>query len=338
MELFEIISEIFFKVTDNIIGGIYHSTTQIFTNTLFNLIASLAIVIYLIKKLAKNETFNASEVYPVACFILLYLTIFAIVYNESYYYEVLEFLQFPRNSISYIVMNVLGESHKTPTELLKSIATSINATQTILDEADGSWFSFNFTAKMLSVIFFLISLVLIVVLSGIIILSSLIARILISFFAIFAILAFWKPTRGFFFSWLRTYISFSLYAPLGILIGAVAVEFGKFGGTIATGMGAEQTLDLSAFIAIISGMVLCIFLLLLIPTFINSCLGTSNNGTTGASGMIGFLGGVAGGLTSKAIDFARDKAPNKLQEMIENYKNNGKDGKISGIDPDSRHH
>ena len=342
MELYKVIAEIFGKVTDNIIYGFYTNSKIIFSSQLFNGVAMLIISIFLFKKIAKGELMQNRDVFIGVVFIVSYFGIYFTLYNEAYYYNMLEFLQFPRNALSYIVMGLIGETK--PENVLEALQTALNATQITLDKSGGEFFTINFTQKILSVCFFLVSLVLMTTLSFIVILSTLIARIIISFFFVMVFLAFSKVTRGYFFSWLKLYISFSLYAPFGVLIGIVAMEFGKFGASVSAQMAQTKVLDLSSITGVIIGMILCIFLLLKIPNIINGIIGTHNDSTTGASGAIGFIGGVGAALATKARGFAGQasssfagRALNKGKEAImQRFK--GKSGEKNPLDNDSTHY
>lgn len=337
MDLYQVITEIFAKVTDEIIVKTFNATQDIFGSGFFNGVIIITALVWLVSKMAKSEQFAVKDTYPILVFLLTFYSVYFITQNQGIYIEVLDLFQMPRNALTYIAQQIIGDNAH-PAEILKSLYVGFQSTQRVLDEADGAWYSFNFISKTLSVIFFLLSVILIAVLAFILILSTLIARIILSFGAFMFLCLLWSKTRGFFFSWLKLYLSFSLYAPLGVILGSVALEFGKYASNSAVRMGEAGSIDTFSMLVVIVGMVLSIFMFLKIPNIVNGIIGTSNDSTTGASGVIGFMAGIAGAGVSKMMDYLKGKGGqgfSKLGELLSKGKDKG--GEENPIDQDTQH-
>lgn len=340
-EIYNSIAVIFYNVTNAIIAKVYASTLVLYKGIIPSLFV-LFLAIWIIKKISSEEGFGLRDLYPSVIFVLTFLVVEIVLLNERIYYSFLEIFQIPRNALTSVITGILEDSSSStnPNDIITSLVTSISATQAILDQADGGWFDFNFTSKLLSVVFWLVSLVLIILVCGITILSTLLARILISFFGFMLPFVLWSKTRGYFGGWLRTYISFSLYAPIAVLFASVAVQFAKYGTSIMLKVGENENIDLMSFMIIIVGFVLCIYFLLKIPNLVNGVVGSSNDSMTGASGIIGFAGGYLGGKLQDLMSGAKSRAGGAVDKVKEWIKSKGGDNNESSenpIDPSSTH-
>ncbi|GAA7260879.1 hypothetical protein HpCK38_17830 [Helicobacter pylori] len=335
MDFYQIIAEIFGKVTDKIILNTFNATQDIFGNGFFNGVIIITALIWLVSKIAKSEQFAVKDTYPILIFLLTFYSVYFITQNQKIYIQVLDLFQMPRNALTYIAQKTIGNTQ--PADILKSLYVGLQSTQEVLDQADGSWYNFNLISKVLSVVFFLLSMILIAVLAFILILSTLIARIVLSFGAFMFLCLLWNKTRGFFFSWLKLYLSFSLYAPLGVMLGSVALEFGKYASNSAVRMGEAGSMDIFSMLVVIVGMILCIFMFLKIPNIVNGIVGSSNDSTTGASGLIGFMTGIAGSGVSRAVDYFKGNMGQGLSKLGDFLNRGGKGGEENPLDQDTQH-
>lgn len=336
-DIYNSIAVIFYNVTNAIVAKVY-STTLILYKGVIPYLFVLFILVWTIKKISTAEHFSLKDLYPSVIFTFTFIVVEIILLNEKIYYFFLEdVFQYPRDALSSVVIGILNDTKNStnPNEIIKTLITSISTTQAVLDQADGGWFDFNFTSKLLSVVFWIVSLVLIILVCGITIVSTLLARILISFFGFMLPFVLWSKTRGYFAGWLRTYISFSLYAPLAVLFASVAVQFGTYSTSIMLDVGKNENIDLMSFMIVIVGFVLCIYFLLKIPNLVNGVVGSSNDSMTGASGIIGFAGGYLGGKLQDLMKGAKGKA----KELMGFGKDKGgnKNETINPMDESSAH-
>lgn len=338
--MYQALNEIFASVSDSIVQNVYSGSKDVFGSGFFNAFILLSALFWLVLKIIKTEQFSIKDVYPITFFLIYYYIVYFITQDETIYYETLDLLQYPRNTLTYIFSKSIGANH--PADIVNSLYVGLKSTQEVLDRADGAWYSFNLISKTLSVIFFLLSIALLAVLAFTIIFSSLLARIIISFGAFMFICLLWNKTRGYFFSWLKLYLSFSFYAPLGALFGSVALAFGNYASNVAVKMGEVGSMDIFGMVVVIIGMVLCIFLFTKIPLIVNAIVGSANDSSTGGSGLVGFMAGAVGGGLSSLKNKMLGKANSFGSSVIDKIKgklggNKDKEGEQNATDEDTTH-
>lgn len=147
-----------------------------------------------------------------------------------------------------------------------------------------------------------------VILIFIIQITTMLSLVLFGSFAPIMIICLTTPqTKGYFFSWLKNYISISLYLPLSLLpvliIQVMTKQFGLNGPNLYMNTGYY------VFLYIV-GIVLAFYCLIKIPEWINIIMGTQEGHSNMAMAQSVVSGGAAAAMTglSKGANLAKDAA------------------------------
>ena len=161
----------------------------------------------------------------------------------------------------------------------------------------------------ISFLFLTIGVILVVQVSGYI------ALIVLTIAPAMIPLLFNKNLRQYFFSWLKLYISYSLYAPLALVILSIALGTIQRGLDLPTEVQEIATGFWSIFVHFAPAIILsllCIYLLLQIPNWVSQVMGIQGLSSGGVGTGVGLmagtaigvatggLGAVAGGMLAKA--------------------------------------
>lgn len=313
---------------------IQHSYEPIFSavqNTLYHqasyTIILLVVIFWLLKLLktgypTRDELFEAGKWIGLVCFI------YAIFYSYAGYIEFIKLLNLPANWLRNAtggliegdnIVEIVTQTFKKLAELnarlwdalmehykeqeIKTFNLKINAVSSFIAILP-------FLLFYLSFAFLNVGIILIVQVSGYI------ALIILSIAPVMIPLLFNKNLRPYFFSWLKLYISYSLYAPLALIILGIALAAIQRNLELPdTELRAIATGFMSILYHFSSGLilsVLCIYLLLQIPNWVSQVMGMQglNSGGVGAgvatmagAGIgvaTGGAGSVAGGMLAKA--------------------------------------
>ncbi len=328
------IKELLNEVAGALHKVIQHSYEPIFSavqNTLYHQASYtiiLLVVIFWLLRLLKTGYPTREELFEAGKWIGLVCFIYAIFYSYAGYIEFIKLLSLPaswlRNATGGLIegdniVEIVTQTFKKLAELnarlwnqlmenynymySKALKVSFNAIPAFFGILP-------FLLFYLSFAFLMIGIILIVQVSGYI------ALIILSIAPVMIPLLFNRNLRAYFFSWLNLYISYSLYAPLALIILGVALSvIQKSLELPTTEIEAIATGFWSIAYHFSSGLILsilCIYLLLQIPNWVSQVMriqGLINGGVgagvatmAGASvGVVtGGAGSIAGGMLAKA--------------------------------------
>lgn len=314
---------------------IQHSYEPIFSavqNTLYHQASYtiiLLVVIFWLFRLLKTGYPTREELFEAGKWVGLVCFIYAIFYSYAGYIEFIKLLNLPanwlRNATGSLIegeniVEIVTQTFKKLAELNGRLWDALMKNYEYLEIKGLFNLKINavlsfigilpFLLFYLSFAFLMIGIILIVQVSGYI------ALIVLSIAPVMIPLLFNRNLRAYFFSWLKLYISYSLYAPLALIILGIALSVIQKNLELpSTELEAIATGFWSILYHFLSGLilsVLCIYLLLQIPNWVSQVMGVQglNSGGVGAGvatmagagvvGLTGGAGGIAGGMLAKA--------------------------------------
>lgn len=313
---------------------IQHSYEPIFSavqNTLYHQASYtiiLLVVIFWLLKLLKTGYPTREELFEAGKWIGLVCFIYAIFYSYTGYIEFIKLLNLPANWLRNAtggliegdnIVDIVTQTFKKLAELNARLWNQLmenhnymySKTLDVPFNAIPAFFGIlPFLLFYLSFAFLMIGIILIVQVSGYI------ALIVLSIAPVMIPLLFNRNLRAYFFSWLKLYISYSLYAPLALIILGIALAVIQKNLELPdTELKAIATGFMSILYHFSSGLILsilCIYLLLQIPNWVSQVMGMQGliNGGVGAGvatmagasvgAVTGGAGSIAGGMLAKA--------------------------------------
>uniref|UniRef100_UPI003A84198C type IV secretion system protein n=2 Tax=Helicobacteraceae TaxID=72293 RepID=UPI003A84198C len=298
------IKELLNEVAGALHKVIQHSYEPIFSavqNTLYHQASYtiiLLVVIFWLLRLLKTGYPTREELFEAGKWIGLVCFIYAIFYSYAGYIEFIKLLSLPaswlRNATGGLIegdniVEIVTQTFKKLAELnarlwnqlmknyeyMETMGIKINAVPSFIGILP-------FLLFYLSFAFLMIGIILIVQVSGYI------ALIILSIAPVMIPLLFNRNLRAYFFSWLNLYISYSLYAPLALIILGVALAVIQKNLELPdTELQSIATGFMSILYHFSSGLILsilCIYLLLQIPNWVSQVMRMQGliNGGVGA--------------------------------------------------------
>ncbi|WP_416824377.1 type IV secretion system protein [Helicobacter ganmani] len=314
---------------------IQHSYEPIFSavqNTLYHQASYtiiLLVVIFWLLRLLKTGYPTREELFEAGKWIGLVCFIYAIFYSYAGYIEFIKLLNLPANWLRNAtggliegdnIVEIVTQTFKKLAELnirlwnqlVKHYGEIVGMAGKgmMLHIIPSSFGILPFLLFYLSFAFLMIGIILIVQVSGYI------ALIILSIAPVMIPLLFNRNLRAYFFSWLNLYISYSLYAPLALIILGVALAVIQKNLELPdTELQSIATGFMSILYHFSSGLILsilCIYLLLQIPNWVSQVMrmqGLINGGVgagvatmagAGVGVVTGGAGSIAGGMLAKA--------------------------------------
>lgn len=336
------------KINDNWVDKIQSLLQEILTplfESIFNSVKStlhngvaysvvfIIVMFWLVNRLkqgypTKDEIFEAIKWGLFTCFI------FGIFYSYEAYETFLGWLMIPAQWVKAGIADSYGKGGESFGTLITQSLNTLNEFHLKLYDAgwqynnqggfiptpDGIVSLITYVGLFVFYIFYLCMLINIFGVASIVVISQFFAMLVLTTAPIVIPLLISKKTMPYFFSWLKVFISYSLYAPLGFLILKLSTstinelnKF-KFDDTILTEVYKNQ---MANFFLPILISIICIYLVKSIPNWISQIMGVqglSGGGTGASAGFVAgagasvgrFLGGyfskrAAGGGVGKSI-------------------------------------
>ncbi|MDY0322055.1 MAG: type IV secretion system protein [Arcobacteraceae bacterium] len=282
-DVYEILNRLFSGVMDDIQRGIYDSAAFIFDNAFFN--AALAIAIGWIGFMIAFKKFSSEEAaHKVIFTLLLFGIVKTILFNETYYNYFIDIVNVPRDAFTQAVYELVKRINDKATidNIINTLYTSLlNITSAIFDKAGMS----NLTAFAYGIIVWLsgMFLILVIVLNSIF--SSFLSDLVISLLPLVLPTLIWKKTEYVFVSWIKLYVSVSLYLPFTILFGVISIRVADLTMRIAGTVENDFESSVEYLIALVIAQALIALGIFKIPNIVNQLIGSSNEGSSLTSGV-----------------------------------------------------
>ncbi|MBR8466520.1 type IV secretion system protein [Campylobacter sp. faydin G-140] len=296
-------------IITKLLEGIYKSVSEMLHNNVSYTIVMMVIMFWLLNILkngypTRGEIFNAGKWLFMVCFVM------AIFGSYSVYESFISWLMIPaqwvRGGVSVIFdTNSADGFAGMVTSAINKISTlgSMLWDKTIAilkNEATlgTEWLAYFKAPFMLFWygVYYLVFMIAVFGVTAIIFVSTFMASLLLCGCAIVLPFLTISTLKQYFFSWLKLFISYTLYAPLGLIVLSLAVTpINNLTGLLNENK-VEQILNnqFSAFFAPILICTLCIYLLKQIPDWIQQIVGASGGamGTSAGSDMAKTAGAV----------------------------------------------
>lgn len=326
-----LISQIFEPIFSAVQNTLYHQAS-------YTII--LLVVIFWLFKLLKTGYPTREELFEAGKWVGLVCFIYAIFYSYAGYIEFIKLLSLPANWLRNAT-SIIFDGELEPLEMIAQAFTKSNQLLTRLYHRAGEMLTGESAIQMMistttllipggaiykaiimlgyisfPVLLWLTTAILIIGILAIIMVSGFMALLILSIAPVMIPLLFNKNLRAYFFSWLKLYISYSLYVPLALIVlGLVVNSINSIIDIPQTEIKETITGFWDFFAFCFKHIVfncICIYLLLQIPNWVSQVMGVQglNSGGVGAGvatmagagvvGLTGGAGGIAGGMLAKA--------------------------------------
>lgn len=268
--IFDIISKILKKLGDNLTDKIYKASHDIYTNGFVLSFVSVLVVFWVLSKL---KGWERKDTYTIFVYATTYVIVLSLLKNKDLFLFVLGIYDFPKHVLNGVVGFIVGADKADPFEIIAIVQNSLTA----INIDTGSFWSGYKVANIITYgIFWLTAFFMIVCLAVMIIFSTFTAILIKSLGAIVIPCLLWNKTRGIYFAWLKLYISLTLYAPFAIFISLMAKESSEYASNVTN----DNMAGVDSFISIIAVAtinLLCIVMLMKIPSWVNQLVGSNND-------------------------------------------------------------
>jgi type IV secretion system protein VirB6 len=282
VQIYNYINTIFSTSSQEIINNFYGAARLIFTSAFFRACFYLAVVLYgvlIMLNKVPNETMAYTAVFSIISLAIVQL----ILVDSTFYNFFISILDIPREIfLEFVSFGASSGGKINVTDTINQLSASMMALTNKLFSF-GSWK--NFTAYLFAGIYFITSTFLLFVVLFMILFSTLLAKITLALgIVLLPTLAFLR-TQHIFFSWIKLYISLSLYSPFAMLFGIFLKEIGKYNIQIIEMLTDDWIKSLTWIVAIILAQALVALGIFKIPNIINQIVGSAHEGSSMTAGV-----------------------------------------------------
>lgn len=316
-------SEIGKKIDDSM----FSAFSSIFYNAIAYNLIGIIVVLWLFYHMRNG--FSKDDIFKATIWLITFLFVYGVLSSYGAYREFLSWFLIPQHLLQAGVSQIM-DGKETATILANTVTDPIkfdndaynfgidalkNGNSALGYKGNGGGKiadPYNAAYSMVAMIPWTIPIIILifalVILIFIIQITTMLSLVLFGSFAPMMIICLTTPqTKGYFFSWLKNYISISLYLPLSLLpvliIQVMTKQFGINGPNLYMNTGYY------VFLYIV-GIVLAFYCLIKIPEWINIIMGTQEGHSNMAMAQSVVSGGAAAAMTglSKGANLAKDAA------------------------------
>ncbi len=240
--------------------------------------------------------------------------VIAMMNNNTAYDLMKDTVNLPKNMFYSAIKGVAGIGDVADSNaLINGISESMNEIYLIISSKGGIT---NMGITFIALIIWLVSTFLIFAMCIMLVFSNFLALVVFTLAPMVIPTLIFNKTRGIFFSWIKLYISLTLYAPMTLLFGLITIEVMKQADIITNKLQADFFGNLELVGSLVIAELMIAYGIFQIPSFINQIIGSSNNGMS-MSGAVSTMSGLAtaafggGKVLNNTTDVAR-----KLQQYI----------------------
>ncbi|MFW3352894.1 type IV secretion system protein [Aliarcobacter butzleri] len=281
--IFKTLQGIFENVTGDIQNGLYQSAKTIFDNGFFNIAFAFAIVY--IGFLIAFKKFGSEEMaYKSIWTICVFSFVKLMLLEQSMYQNMIDVFNLPRNAFLMAISDLVKRTNSTAdvqTIINTLYASQSLITKTIFDKGgltEIAPFFYGF------IVWFTGSLMMLVIILNTVF-SIFLSEIVLSLLPLVLPTLIWKKSEYVFFSWIKLYISISLYAPFTMLFGLISVKVITLTIAIANAIDKDFEQNVQYILVLVLAQGLVIIAIFKIPNIINQLVGSSNEGSSLTSGI-----------------------------------------------------
>ncbi|MEV9546212.1 type IV secretion system protein [Aliarcobacter butzleri] len=281
--IFKTLQGIFENVTGDVQNGLYQSARTIFDNGFFNIAFAFAII--WIGFMIAFRKFNSEEMaYKSIWTICVFSFVKLMLLEQSMYQNMIDVFNLPRNAFLMAVSDLVKRTNSTAdvqTIINTLYASQSLITKTIFDKGgltEIAPFFYGF------IVWFTGSLMMLVIILNTVF-SIFLSEIVLSLLPLVLPTLIWKKSEYVFFSWIKLYISISLYAPFTMLFGLISVKVITLTIAIANAIDKDFEQNVQYILVLVLAQGLVIIAIFKIPNIINQLVGSSNEGSSLTSGI-----------------------------------------------------
>ncbi|MEV9643001.1 type IV secretion system protein [Aliarcobacter butzleri] len=281
--IFKTLKGIFENVTGDIQNGLYQSAKTIFDNGFFNIAFAFAII--WIGFMIAFKKFNSEEMaYKSIWTICVFSFVKLMLLEQSMYQNMIDVFNLPRNAFIMAINNLVKGTNSTAdveTIINTLYASQLLITKSIFDKGgltEIAPFFYGF------IVWFTGSLMMLVIILNTVF-SIFLSEIILALLPLVLPTLIWKKTEYVFFSWIKLYVSVSLYAPFTILFGLISIKVVELTMKIANAIDKDFEQNVQYILVLVLAQGLVIIAVFKIPNIINQLVGSSNEGSSLTSGV-----------------------------------------------------
>lgn len=281
--IFKALQGIFNNVAGDIQAGLYQSARQIFDSGFFNIAFTFAIV-YIGFMIAFKKFTSEEIAYKSIWTILVFSTVKMLLINHSVYQNLIDIFNLPRETFTTAIHNLVTKANNSAdvANIINSLySAQLLITKSIFDKggiSDIAPFIYGF------IVWFSGALLMLVIILNTVF-SIFLSEIVLALLPLVLPTLIWKKTEYVFFSWIKLYISVSLYAPFTMLFGLISIKVVNLTMVTATSIDTDFEQNLQYLLVLILAQGLVIIGVFKIPNIINQLIGSSNEGSSLTSGV-----------------------------------------------------
>lgn len=283
MDVFTLIVNIVNGASIELMKNVYAGCADVYISSISYTLFGLSIVIWGFLKIRGD--WSRSDLFKGMMFCLVFIIIQASLSSFENYQSALRIFKIPSYWFNAGVSAFSGGSFN----LEKMVNLQMNTIDHNFESIYSKGGLTNPMPYMLAIIYWLIGMVFLMILIIMTVLSQFMANVILSLGALVFPLVIWQQTKSIFFSWLKLYVSLSLWSPFAILLGSIpasVTDHLKKGDMLSANNEALTEVVLISVVL----MLFSIFLLTKIPGWVSAIIGTADN-SGGGSGLAGMAAG-----------------------------------------------
>jgi len=283
MDIFTLIVNIVNTTSIELMKNVYAGCADVYVSSIAYTLFGLSIVIWGFLKIRGD--WSRSDLFKGMIFCLIFIIIQAALSSFENYQTALNIFKIPSYWFNAGISAFSGGSLDLEGMVNIQMNTINNNFNYMYDEG-------GITDPMpwiLGGIYWIIGFAFLIILIVMTVLSQFMANVILSLGALVFPLIIWRQTKSIFFSWLKLYISLSLWSPFALLLSGIPTSVMQ---NIQQGniLGASgEALTYTAMISIVL-MLFSIFLLTKIPSWVSAIIGSVDSSGSG-SGLAGLAAG-----------------------------------------------
>jgi type IV secretion system protein VirB6 len=330
--IFKALKGIFESVIGDINNGIYQSASAIYNNGFFNI--AFAFTIVWIGFMIAFRKFGSEDIaYKSIWAIVVFTTVKMLLVNQSLYQTMIDIFNLPRDGFTQVVYRLVkrGNSSADVENIINTLySAQALITKSIFDKGGISNIAPFFYGF---IVWFTGTLLMLAIILNTIF-SIFLSEIILSLLPLILPTLIWKKTEYVFFSWIKLYISVSLYAPFTMLFGLVSIKVVDLTMAITNAVDKDFEQNVQYIIVLVLAQGLVIIGIFKIPNIINQLIGSSNEGSSLTSGVgtlsaggaimsafskytgMKYSAGKAGGMAKSAAGKMGDKIKDTIKDKV----------------------
>ncbi|RZV14558.1 conjugal transfer protein TrbL [Aliarcobacter butzleri] len=281
--IFKTLQGIFENVTGDIQNGLYQSAKTIFDNGFFNIAFAFAII--WIGFMIAFKKYNSEEMaYKSIWTICVFSFVKLMLLEQSMYQNMIDVFNIPRNAFLMAINDLVKRTNSTAD--VQTIINTLYASQSLITKSifdkggltEIAPFFYGF------IVWFTGSLMMLVIILNTVF-SIFLSEIILALLPLVLPTLIWKKTEYVFFSWIKLYVSVSLYAPFTILFCLISIKVVELTMKIANAIDKDFEQNVQYILVLVLAQSLVIIAVFKIPNIINQLVGSSNEGSSLTSGV-----------------------------------------------------